>query len=62
MEVACEFVLDKLTPGAIRFKQTTENGKPVGPASDDKLIGALYFRKARVEGAIPEKVTCIVKW
>lgn len=61
MKTVCTFVFFKETPGAWRYKQTEQNGVPVGGKSDDALIGTLYVRKAHVQGEPPPVLTITVE-
>lgn len=60
MKTVCQFKLAKVTPGALQYKQVSQDDLPVDQGSDSKLIGTLYLRKAQVEGQ-PETVTVTVE-
>lgn len=55
--------LNKITPGAVRYKEVEVDGKTHLPSAkqDDMLIGTLYFRKSMMPSA-PEEVTVTVEW
>jgi hypothetical protein len=56
MKHTLTFALHYDTAGALRYNQTTEDGKAV-PAQarlDDALVGKLYLRKSRTQGTPPQ--------
>lgn len=57
------FKLERETKGALRYQEVELDGKPVpvdSPA-DERLVGTLYVRKAKIQGA-PQAVTVTVEY
>lgn len=62
-KVHCTFNLRNVTPGAVRYDQATQDGKPIPPGAkaNDMLVGTLYLRKAQLPGT-PESLTVTVEY
>jgi len=57
------FKLERETKGALRYQEVELDGKPVpvdSPA-DERLVGTLYVRKAKLTGA-PAALTVTVEY
>lgn len=57
MKVVCKFKILEETKGAVRYSQTHENGEPVGDLVDEKSVGSLYIRKAKLSKPYPQVLT-----
>lgn len=57
------FKLEKETKGALRYQEVELDGRPVAVDSpaDERLIGTLYLRKAKLSGA-PAALTVTVEY
>ena len=60
MEKTVQFVLDKTTPGALRYQEVDDKGNPRKRDVEGAVINTLYIRKSSMKGE-PKKLTVIVK-
>lgn len=52
-------LLEKETPGALRYAEVNERGEQIDANSGAK-IGTLYIRKSGLGGAVPKAITVAV--
>lgn len=57
MKTTVSFVLDKTTPGAVRYQEVNAEGLPLKNDAAGAKINTLYLRKHWMGGNIPQKVT-----
>jgi len=61
-KVVCTFNLRNITPGAVRYEQLTQDGKPCNlKDSNAQLVGTLYLRKAHL-AVPPQELTVTVEY
>ena len=63
MKYTLMFTLERETKGALRYQEVKLDDKPVTVDSpiDERLIGTLYLRKAKVTGA-PQTLVVTVEY
>ena len=54
-----KFVMEKATPGTIRFQEVDDNGTP-RKANDGAVVGTLYIRKTALGSEVPQKLTVTI--
>lgn len=61
MKIAINFTKINETPGAYRYQEVDAEGTPLTNDAEGAQIGALYLRKAKLQGEAPEKLTVTVE-
>lgn len=57
-----QFVLEKETPGAVRYRELDKDRKPIDDFKvGDAVVGVLYIRKNSLNGQIPPLVTVTIE-
>jgi hypothetical protein len=59
MNLTIKFKKEKETKGAVRYKEVLSDGS--FPSIQEGVIGNLYIRKDKIEGAIPETLIVTVE-
>lgn len=59
MQLKATFVLEKQTPGAIRFMEVDDAGQKL-KTSDGAKIGTIYVRKTALGDTVPQKISVII--
>jgi len=55
MQIKAMFVLEKVTPGALRYQEVASDGTPL-KINDGAKVGTLYVRKSALDGDHPQRV------
>ena len=55
------YVLEKTTPGAVRYMEVDANGKQLKGDADGALAPTIYFRKAAMGAEVPQRLTIEIK-
>lgn len=53
---------DHDTPGALRYIELDNDGRPIKGDKEGATIGELYLRKAALKGEVPDKITVSVEY
>ena len=56
MKLKVNFIVEKTTPGAVRFQETDDKGQPL-KIGDGAKVGTLYVRKSALGKDIPNNLT-----
>lgn len=60
MKHTVRMILEKQTPGAVRYQEIGEGGKPLKGDADGALIVNIYLRKAKLD-SVPQGITVTVE-